>query len=137
MVSPVRFSSRLPKLLSDFREVNDFATVSGSKGSVDDQVDVGRKALGRAIDQGHVDQIGVLGVCRRHDASWGKHARAAMGDVDVVVLSRGVVPTDPRSSDIGETLSAQILDIYRVAIAESFVGREDIGSWTEGVGFRG
>jgi hypothetical protein len=58
-----------------------------------------------------------------------------MGDVDVVVLSRGVVPTDPRSADIGETLSAQILDIYRVAIAESFVGREDVGSWTEGVGF--
>jgi hypothetical protein len=60
-----------------------------------------------------------------------------MGDVDVVVLGRGVVPTDPGSSDIGETLSAQIIDIYRVAIAESFVGREDVGSWTEGVGFRG
>jgi hypothetical protein len=60
-----------------------------------------------------------------------------MGDVDVVVLGRGVVPTDPRSSDIGEALSAQILDINRVAIAESFVGREDIGSWVVGVGFGG
>jgi hypothetical protein len=60
-----------------------------------------------------------------------------MGDVDVVVLGRGVVPTDPRSSDIGEALSAQILNVYRVAIAESFVGREDVGSWTEGVGFGG